>query len=92
MKQVRIHPRLLADIRAMAAEDRRRIGEAIAAAQSSIGQPHMHRGIGLRKLHEDYYEVRIGLDQRLVFENTGFALVFEFLGNHDGVKRFLKGM
>lgn len=75
----------------MPSGERRRIGEAFAAAQASIGQPHLHRGTGLRKLHEDYYEVRIGLVQRLVFENTGVALVFEFLGNHDDVKRFLKG-
>jgi hypothetical protein len=55
-----------------------------------MGYPHLHRGIGLRKLQDDYYEIRIGLQQRLVFENTSEALVFEFLGDHNEVKRFLK--
>ena len=76
----------------MASTERRQIGEAIAAAQSSIGQPPLHRGVGLRKLRDDYCEIRIGLKLRLVFENTRAALVFELLGDHDDVKRFLKNL
>lgn len=92
MKPVRIHPHLLAEIRAKSHGERRQIGEAIAAAQSALGQPHLHRGIGLRKLRDDYYEIRIGIKLRLIFENTPSALGFEFLGNHDEVTRFLKGL
>ena len=74
----------------MPATDRRKIGQRIAEAQRSIGQPHLHKGLGLRKLHENIYEIRVGLKERLVFENLADELVFEFLGDHDGVKNFLK--
>jgi len=74
----------------MPAADRKAIGEQIAAAQRCIGQPHSHRGIGLRKLRDDYYEIRLGLKLRLLFENTPDALIFEFVGDHDDVKNFLK--
>ena len=57
-----------------------------------MGIPHLHRGIGLRKLRDDYFEIRVGLKARLVFENTPTGLFFEFLGNHDEVKRFLKSL
>jgi len=55
-----------------------------------MGWPHLHKGAGLRKLRDEYYEARIGLKERLLFENTPEALVFEFIGNHDEIKRFLK--
>ena len=90
MKRVRIQPDLLKAIRAMPAAERRAVGERIAEAQRHFGQPHPHRGLGLRKLRDDWYEIRLGLKLRLVFENTSDALVFEFLGDHDDVKRFLK--
>ena len=90
MKPIRIHPALLKEIRARTAAERQSIGARIAEAQRSIGQPHLHRGIGLRKLRDDYYEIRVGLKLRLVLENTPAALVFECMGDHDDVKRFLK--
>ncbi|MBI2925305.1 MAG: hypothetical protein HYY24_06320 [Verrucomicrobia bacterium] len=90
MKRIRIQPGLLRAIRAMPSADRRAVRERIAQAQRHLGQPHLHRGVGLRKLRDDWYEIRVGLKLRLVFENTSEALVFEFLGDHDDVKRFLK--
>ena len=90
MKLVRIHARLLKEIRAKSAIERKEIGGKIAEAQRCIGQPHIHKGIGLRKLRDDYFEIRVGLKLRLIFENTSDALIFEFLGDHDDVKHFLK--
>ena len=74
----------------MSATDRKALGERIAEAQRLMGQPHLHRGIGLRKLRDEWYEIRLGLKLRLVFENTAHALSFEYLGDHDDVKNFLK--
>ncbi|MFZ5806025.1 MAG: hypothetical protein ACOY3I_02285 [Verrucomicrobiota bacterium] len=71
-------------------EQRREIGEAIAVIQKAFGQPHRHQGIGVRKLARDYYEARIGLQKRLVFENKKNALFFHILGDHDQIKAFLK--
>lgn len=90
MKAVRINRDLLRQIRGMPATDRRKIGGRIADAQRTIGQPHLHKGLGLRKLQDTFYEIRVGLKDRLVFENLADELVFEFLGDHDRVKRFLK--
>jgi len=90
LKAIRIEPDLLKAIRAMPVAGRKVVGERIAEAQCLLGQPHLHRGAGLRKLRDDWYEIRVGLKLRLVFENSPEALIFEFLGDHDDVKRFLK--
>ena len=90
MKAVRINAGLLKHIRGLPVNERREVGERIAEAQRCIGQPHLHKGVGLRKLQDDYFEIRVGLKLRLVFENAPEALVFEMTGDHDDVKNFLK--
>jgi len=91
MKDVRIDQRLLDAIRGLAAAERRELGAAIAAAQEVFGSPHAHTGGGVRKLKGRWYEARAGLERRLIFRECADCLSFEFMGNHDEVKRFLKG-
>ena len=61
MKAIRNELGLLKTIRAKFAVERKEIGERIAQAQRCIGHPHVHRGVGLRKLQDDFYEIRMGL-------------------------------
>jgi hypothetical protein len=90
MKDVRIEQRLLVAIRQLAPAERREIGVAIAATQGAFGSPHTHSGAGVRKLKGRWYEMRIGLARRLIFRECDDCLSFEFMGNHDDVRRFLK--
>jgi len=80
LKAVRIHAEVLKAIRVRPGEERTAIGRQIAEAQRCLGHPHLHRGVGLRKLKDDWYEIRVGLKLRVVFENTPNVLVFECLG------------
>ncbi|HSI63766.1 MAG TPA: hypothetical protein VLE43_11625 [Candidatus Saccharimonadia bacterium] len=56
------------------------------------GQPHVHAGIGLRRLTKTIFECRVGLDQRLafVFIVTPPELVFFFMGNHDEIQKLIR--
>ncbi|MDQ6633111.1 MAG: hypothetical protein M3Y82_15380 [Verrucomicrobiota bacterium] len=90
MKEIRFHHSVLKEIRSRTSKERREIGEKIAEAQNTMGQPHLHKGIGIRKLRNDYFEIRVGLKDRLVFAHTRNALVFELIGHHNEVQRFLK--
>lgn len=92
MKDIRIDRRLLAAIRKRDVTERRELGGAMAAAQDAFGTPHAHTGAGVRKLKGRWYEVRAGLALRLVFRECDDCLSFEFMGNHDEVQRFLKGV
>lgn len=90
MKDVRIDQRLLAALRQLATVERREIGGAIAATQAAFGSPHTHSGTGVRKLKGRWYEMRVGLARRLIFRECDDCLSFEFMGDHDAVRRFLK--
>jgi hypothetical protein len=61
----------------------------MVAAATSYGHPHLHAGIGLRRI-PPLIECRSGLDLRLIFQREGDALVFHFCGTHDQVRAFLK--
>lgn len=62
---------------------------AMDAALATFGQPHLHAGLGLRRI-PPFMECRCGLDLRLIFQREGDALVFHLCGTHDQVQAFLR--
>ena len=78
-------------VRAKNIAERKLIGQAINAARDAWGNPHLHAGVGIRRLRGNFFECRSGLKTRLVFEwmEEGM-LYFHLEGNHDEIRRFLK--
>ncbi|MCX6900513.1 MAG: hypothetical protein NT105_17680 [Verrucomicrobia bacterium] len=89
-KDVLLTDRFRAQVKALGKPERVAIGAAIIELQDAFGTPHLHRGLGVRKLVGDYFEARVGLDQRLVFKNERDALVLLFVGDHHAVRTFLR--
>jgi hypothetical protein len=59
----------------------------------SIGQPHLHSGLGIRKVHASgVWEARVGLGLRMVFLLSPSELVLVTVGSHDDVRRFLRSL
>jgi hypothetical protein len=78
-------------LRPLPPSERLLIGQAIQQTATTWGAPHLHAGIGIRKLTRTYFECRSGLRLRLVFKAIGSeSLHFILLGNHDEIRRFLK--
>ena len=50
---------------------------------------HPH-GLGLKRLRGDYWEVRAGLGDRVIFRLSGDLVEFILAGNHDEIRRFLR--
>jgi mRNA-degrading endonuclease RelE of RelBE toxin-antitoxin system len=90
LKAIEFNRSVTAALRQKTKSERRAIGLAIQNAQNHFGNPHLHRGLGLRKVTASYYELRVGLDYRLIFTNEPDFLQFVAEGSHDRVKRFLK--
>ncbi len=67
------------------------VSEAIARVREGFGQPHVHSGLSIRKLGKGLYECRTGLDWRLVFEAEKGVLTFDYAGDHEGVRNYLRG-
>ena len=53
------------------------------------GQGDLPTGLGLKNWHGDYWEIRAGIKDRILFEFTE-RILFLFVGNHDEIKTFTK--
>lgn len=48
-----------------------------------FGRPHVHSGLGIRKLGGKLFECRGNGNLRFIFQDRGTELFVCFLGNHD---------
>ena len=91
MKPLELSRPFRAQVRDYPRELRGKIGRALRQLEQDFGHPHRHHGLGIRKLTGSFFEIRIGLDVRLVFQNRPECLFFLMVGNHDEVQKFLRG-
>ena len=47
-------------------------------------------GLGLKQLRKPWWEIRVGLDVRVLFAFEGDVISFVLVGNHDDIRRYLK--
>lgn len=70
---------------------REKTSRALEDVGTAFGDPHKHRGLGLRKLARRSYEIRVHLQWRLVFIHDGKDLIAYDVMNHDEVALWLRG-
>lgn len=63
---------------------------AIQAIEILSQNKSLHKGIGLKHLKGDYWEIRKGLKARILFRWNNDLVEFILAGNHDDIKRNLK--
>jgi mRNA-degrading endonuclease YafQ of YafQ-DinJ toxin-antitoxin module len=71
---------------------RRKIGAALQQLEQDFGHPHAHRGLGIRRLTGNFFEIRVSLDLRLIFQNRAESLLFLTAGSHGEIQKFLRGI
>jgi mRNA-degrading endonuclease RelE of RelBE toxin-antitoxin system len=66
------------------------IGACLAFLELLEARIPLPTGIGLKRLQEDYWEVRQGLHNRILFRWRRDLIEFVLAGDHDSIKDFLK--
>ena len=66
------------------------IRTAVTQLPNVFGKPHIHAGLGIRKLGKKIFELRSGLKVRVLFTPYSGGFVLLFAGNHDQVLAWLK--
>jgi mRNA-degrading endonuclease RelE of RelBE toxin-antitoxin system len=89
-REIFLSERFRAVVREFPKPVRIEVGGAIDRLQSSFGDPQRHAGLGIRKMVKNYFEIRVGLDLRLVFRVERNEIIFAFAGTHDQVRKFLR--
>jgi mRNA-degrading endonuclease YafQ of YafQ-DinJ toxin-antitoxin module len=78
------------DVRKLPKLRRRKVARALDAVRDGFGKPHLHLGLGIRRLGQNYFECRTGIDLRLVLRAEKGRLTFLAAGDHDVIRSFLK--
>lgn len=55
-----------------------------------FGKPHIHSGLGIRKIGRKTFECRGNIDLRFAFEDREHGLFVTFLGNHDELRKLIR--
>ncbi|HEV3409081.1 MAG TPA: hypothetical protein VG095_02215 [Chthoniobacterales bacterium] len=88
--RVELAPEFKAAIRRLPKRQRKQIGEVITAVRDGFGAPHLHSGLGIRRLRGSLFECRVGLKLRLVFDAEPGLLSFTDLGTHDEIRKLMR--
>jgi mRNA-degrading endonuclease RelE of RelBE toxin-antitoxin system len=88
--RVELTPELKVAIRRLPKSQRKQIGEVITAVRDGFGAPHLHSGLGIRRLRGSLFECRVGLKVRLVFDVEPGVLSFTDIGAHDQIRKIIR--
>jgi len=90
--RIDLSKRFRSRVRTFPKSRRREIARVINNVRDGFGTPHLHSGLGIRRLEREYFECRVGLRLRLVFRAKSDVLYFITAGDHDEIERFLKSL
>jgi len=76
-------------LRKLAAEQQADVDAALAKLPSVWGRPHLHSGLGIRRIGP-FFECRAGLKLRILFLPGKDSVTALAIGTHDGLVAFLK--
>jgi mRNA-degrading endonuclease YafQ of YafQ-DinJ toxin-antitoxin module len=89
--KVLLTERFQRDVRDLGEDQRRAVFEVMLGLSRALRDPHLHAGLGIRKLHRSgVFEARVGLGLRLVFAVDDEVLALVRVGSHDEVRRYLR--
>jgi len=89
-KPLTIAPDVLKRLRQLPRSERAECLIALCELAEDFGQPHLHSGLGIRKLGKKLFECRGSIAMRFIFLDRPTDLLVSFLGNHDEIRALLK--
>ena len=68
----------------------RKAVSAIDDFLSFLNSRYKPEGLGLKKLYKNYWEIRIDIRIRIIFQLAGGVINIAFIGGHNAVRAFIK--
>lgn len=89
-KPLSIDPAVLRRLKALDKNARVECLLALCELPEAFGRPHVHSGLGIRKLGHKIFECRGNVALRFIFQDRPSELFISFLGNHDEIRALLQ--
>jgi hypothetical protein len=88
--RIDLHPQFRKRVGKLGVADRNHVADALSALRDGFGLPHLHSGLGIRRLRKDLFECRAGLHWRIVFfAERGMITAYDVM-THDQLKAWLR--
>ncbi|MDO8747630.1 MAG: hypothetical protein Q7J72_00725 [Candidatus Omnitrophota bacterium] len=68
----------------------RKTVSAINNFLSFLGSRQKPEGLGLKKIYKNYWEIRINIRNRIIFQLEGGVINISFVGDHNAVRVFIR--
>ncbi len=72
--------------------EKSKVTEAVDTLLGALEAGSIPTGLGLKRLQEDQWEIRVGLNLRVGFRMRKNAIEFGIVGSHDSIKKYLKNL
>lgn len=80
-------------VRSLHGREKEKIKQAAIQAIDILFHDRLiHKGIDLKRLKGDFWEIRKGLKARILFRWQGKLVEFVLAGDHNDIKRYLKNI
>ena len=77
-------------LRDLEAKRKERIKKAVRLAVAFFETGQLPQGLGLKPLPNQFWEIRAGLSDRIIFRRAKDVIEFVLVGSHGAITRFLK--
>ncbi len=78
--------------RKLEASDRAKVEQAIVLLVHALDSGQGPKGLGLKKLKRDFWEIRAGISIRILFKLEAGLVTFVIVGTHDEIRRYLRNL
>ena len=90
MVRLDLHPKFRRRLENLSVMELTEVESALEQLRQGFGQPHLHSGLGVRRLRRKLYECLAGLDLRILFwAQPGAVTAFDVM-THDEIQAFLQ--
>ena len=90
MKRVVASVRFQKYVEGLSADDQQKVLKAIDVFRTAVHEGVSSKGLGLKKIARDKYEIRVDLKIRIGIMKDNDTFVLDLLGNHEDIRNFLK--
>ena len=90
MRSIEFKPSFDKSFRKLHSSDQDKVDSAVERFLSGLEKNQIPQGLGLKRLQDDQWEVRVDLSLRICFRMQKNLIEFALVGTHDSIKKFLK--
>lgn len=90
MRIIKILPSFERSIKKLSSQDKQKVKKTLEKLNDFIVSGILPKGLGLKKINKDKYELRVDIHFRIIMKTEKESLYIVLAGTHQDIKKYLK--